>query len=512
MSWELILAQAAQETGWGQKVLPETNNIFNIKAGIGWEGETKVFNVWERVNGKTVWIDQPFRVYDSIEDSLKDRVKFLRENPRYRKAGLFDEGTAGDLHGEAHALQRAGYATDENYAQNLVDLFNGRTMLRSIALATGQETPLQVSPRSRTLRQGQHSPAVGELQDQLIRLGYVGTEDAPVISDEHYGRHTRAAVQAFQRDHDLAADGIAGAATLAAVRHAVETELRSIGQPDAPYLRDEQPDDAIAAYRSLAPEAKSATPLMPTIDQGSPERHSDALQAAAVTHQNADGIRALQENLNTLGVTDMAGDPLIVHGAYDTPTQTAVARFQSMQGMPVTGLPDEATLRNVQAQAFIADLQQVEVPSVSRGVPAFGATREVDAEEPEKELEAVSHSQGHHRTDPRHPDSPNHDLYNELQRSIPEASEDRLLQFTAACHENRITADNLSSVHLNEETLTLTMLGKGPLTSPAQVDLSLPPPQPEQAIEQIQQVDQQQSQMLQAFREQNMQLSQGMSR
>ncbi|MEZ2416245.1 hypothetical protein, partial [Luteibacter sp. RCC_6_2] len=94
----------------------------------------------------------------------------------------------------------------------------------------------------------------------------------------------------------------------------------------------------------------------------------------------------------------------------------------------------------------------------------------------------------------------------------PEASEDRLLQFTAACHTNQITADNLSAVHLNEETLTLTMLGKGPLTSPAQVDLSTPPPQPEQAIGQIQQFDQQQSQMLQAFQEQNMQLSQGMSR
>ncbi len=364
----------------------------------------------------------------------------------------------------------------------------------------------------RTLRQGMHGDDVRDLQTDLARLGFTDARGRAVHPDGDFGPTTRTAIQAFQRDHELIADGIAGAATLAAVRHAVETELRSIGQPDAPYLRDEQPDDAIAAYRSLAPEAKSATPLMPTIDQGSPERHSDALQAAAVTHQNADGIRALQENLNTLGVTDMAGDPLIVHGAYDTPTQTAVARFQSMQGMPVTGLPDEATLRNVQAHAFIADLQQVEVPSVSRGVPAFGARREADAEEPEKELEAVSHSQGHHRTDPRHPDSPNHDLYNELQRSIPEASEDRLLQFTAACHENRIAADNLSSVHLNEETLTLTMLGKGPLTSPAQVDLSLPPPQPEQAIEQIQQVDQQQSQMLQAFREQNMQLSQGMSR
>ena len=32
MSHELMLAQAALETGWGLKVLHNTNNYFNIKA------------------------------------------------------------------------------------------------------------------------------------------------------------------------------------------------------------------------------------------------------------------------------------------------------------------------------------------------------------------------------------------------------------------------------------------------------------------------------------------------
>ncbi len=43
----------------------------------------------------------------------------------------------------------------------------------------------------------------------------------------------------------------------------------------------------------------------------------------------------------------------------------------------------------------------------------------------------------------RHPDNPHHALYNKLHWRIPEASENRLVQFTAACHTNRITADNL---------------------------------------------------------------------
>jgi flagellum-specific peptidoglycan hydrolase FlgJ len=56
-SWQLILAQAAAETGWGEKILPGTNNIFNIKATPGWNGESKVFNVWEEVHGETVWVN-----------------------------------------------------------------------------------------------------------------------------------------------------------------------------------------------------------------------------------------------------------------------------------------------------------------------------------------------------------------------------------------------------------------------------------------------------------------------
>ena len=72
MSYELILAQAALETGWGEKVLPGTNNIFNIKADPSWHGASKTFNVPEYVNGKKVFLDQDFRVYGSVEEALRE--------------------------------------------------------------------------------------------------------------------------------------------------------------------------------------------------------------------------------------------------------------------------------------------------------------------------------------------------------------------------------------------------------------------------------------------------------
>lgn len=135
MSWELTLAQAARETGWGEKVLPGTHNIFSIKADAGWQGDSKEFRVPEFINGKWVQQDASFRAYPSIEDALGDRVGFLRDNPRYAGAGLFDEGTRGNLEREAEALQRAGYATDPQYVRQLAAIFEGPTMQRGIRLA-----------------------------------------------------------------------------------------------------------------------------------------------------------------------------------------------------------------------------------------------------------------------------------------------------------------------------------------------------------------------------------------
>ena len=128
MSVELMLAQAAQETGWGQKVLSGTNNLFNIKADSSWTGETKTFQVPEYVNGKWITIEATFRSYPTVEDAFIDRVNFLKNNPRYAKLGLFDEGTLGNPQAEALALQKAGYATDPEYASNLMKVANGPTM------------------------------------------------------------------------------------------------------------------------------------------------------------------------------------------------------------------------------------------------------------------------------------------------------------------------------------------------------------------------------------------------
>ena len=117
-------AQAALETGFG-KSAPGAN-LFGIKSHGRQGGGT--YRTTEVVNGRPVSTTASFRSYDSPASSIADRGAFLQRNPRYAKAGYFDAGSAEE---KAAALQRAGYATDPNYAsklQSLIQTFRERGM------------------------------------------------------------------------------------------------------------------------------------------------------------------------------------------------------------------------------------------------------------------------------------------------------------------------------------------------------------------------------------------------
>src|SRR6185312_11822794 len=241
MAWQTILAQAAQETGWGQHQLPSTHNIFNIKADPSWHGPSQTFNVWEIEDGQKVWRDQSFRVYGSYEEALLDRVEYLRDNPRYANAGLFDEGTKGNLENEAAALQRAGYATDPHYAEGLVRVFNSPTMQHAIKEAQTLKTARNHTPdvhpqhtvyphQQACLTEGAQGSNVATLQAELSKLGYSGDRGQPLKADGDFGMHTRHVVERFQHDHHLPVDGKVGPLT----RGAMHSDLQP--RPSPPYL------------------------------------------------------------------------------------------------------------------------------------------------------------------------------------------------------------------------------------------------------------------------------------
>jgi flagellar protein FlgJ len=90
-------------------------NLFGIKAGGGWQGESTHADTHEFQDGRLQKVAAEFRSYESPEQSLGDYVKLLQSSPRYAAA----LGTGSDAAAFARALQSGGYATDPDYANKL---------------------------------------------------------------------------------------------------------------------------------------------------------------------------------------------------------------------------------------------------------------------------------------------------------------------------------------------------------------------------------------------------------
>lgn len=119
--FEVVIAQAALETGWGQKIIKDvdgasSNNLFNIKADARWAGNKVSKDTLEFENGAMVKKTAPFRVYQSISESVNDYVNFLSTNNRYQDALQ----QSGNVEQFLQGLQKAGYATDPQYANKIL--------------------------------------------------------------------------------------------------------------------------------------------------------------------------------------------------------------------------------------------------------------------------------------------------------------------------------------------------------------------------------------------------------
>jgi flagellum-specific peptidoglycan hydrolase FlgJ len=120
----LILAQAFLESGAGESMLAKKyNNFFGVKATPSWQGKKVNLSTREQTKeGKDYFITATFRVYNSPYDSFVEQIKFLKNNPRYTKAGLFSY--PDNISKQADTLQKAGYATDINYSKILTQVSN----------------------------------------------------------------------------------------------------------------------------------------------------------------------------------------------------------------------------------------------------------------------------------------------------------------------------------------------------------------------------------------------------
>lgn len=117
-----MLGQAGHETGWGKSAIKKADgsdsfNLFGIKATKGWTGKVAEVTTTEYIDGKPRKVTAKFRAYDSYEESFRDYARLIKESPRYEKAESVAK--TGSAVAYAAALQKAGYATDPEYARKL---------------------------------------------------------------------------------------------------------------------------------------------------------------------------------------------------------------------------------------------------------------------------------------------------------------------------------------------------------------------------------------------------------
>jgi flagellar protein FlgJ len=122
-SAEVLIAQSALETGWGQKVVRRndgtmSHNLFNIKADKRWQGDKTSVNTLEFEKGIAVQQKADFRMYDNLEQSFNDFVSFISQGDRYLDA----RKVASEPTQFIKALQKAGYATDPQYANKVINV------------------------------------------------------------------------------------------------------------------------------------------------------------------------------------------------------------------------------------------------------------------------------------------------------------------------------------------------------------------------------------------------------
>ena len=117
---KVLVAQAALETGWGKSIMraddgSSSHNLFGIKATGNWKGDNARAITSEFRNGQMVKETADFRSYGSYEDSFHDLVSLLQNNDRYQ--GVVK--AADNPEQFVKELQKAGYATDPNYASKI---------------------------------------------------------------------------------------------------------------------------------------------------------------------------------------------------------------------------------------------------------------------------------------------------------------------------------------------------------------------------------------------------------
>ena len=189
------------------------------------------------------------------------------------------------------------------------------------------------------MKQGSKGTTVKQLQQNLIGLGYLdGTADGS------YGSKTRRAVEAFQADFGLKADGTAGEATQTAIYNAVvrlQVELKNAGY--APGTADGHfgSKTRAALEKFQRDEELEVTGEMNKATWSAMDRSSMGIRGGAAA-RTAEQIKRMQQALIGLGYLSDKAD-----GVYGSKTREAVRQYQKAYGLTADGSAGSKTMTSL---------------------------------------------------------------------------------------------------------------------------------------------------------------------
>lgn len=216
---------------------------------------------------------------------------------------------------------------------------------RILSLLLALLTVLSLLPTARVdaaaMKQGSRGSNVRQLQQNLIGLGYLEGS-----ADGSYGAKTKAAVQEFQKDFGLSADGSAGEATQTALRNAVvrlQAELKAEGY--APGTADGQfgakTKKALQAYQGdngLAVTGRADSATWAVLNKATSGMKVSSLRKGSSGTQ----VKYLQRALIGLGYLNGAAD-----GSYGSKTAAAVREYQRDYGLSADGNAGKKTMTSI---------------------------------------------------------------------------------------------------------------------------------------------------------------------
>lgn len=198
-----------------------------------------------------------------------------------------------------------------------------------VALAEGRPLPdRQQAARHGplVLKQGSHGVDVAVLQRNLGELGYALSQDGK------FGPDTQAAVQSFQQAHGLAADGIAGSATSAALARASQ-EL-ACDAADKVLGRPRCLDDPAHPDHAFYRQTHSLVCELDRRHGRAPDQFSSNLASALVVSGRQAGL----ERIDRLALDDKGAG---VWGAQNLPGSNLTERFCQVDALQALNTPME---------------------------------------------------------------------------------------------------------------------------------------------------------------------------